>query len=108
MTEKSLILTNTFTKEGYKTFTYRWFDDEDIGWSDIFKFITSKTGFAANYYTVFINGRKINYEKLDRENRFDLDNFVYYELDGRKTSTGTVSLGINPHTFVHHNVIFHW
>ena len=108
MTEKSLIITNTLTKEGYKTFTYRWYDNQDIGWADIFKFIRSKTGFAPNYYTAMINGRQVKYNELKKADDFDLDNFVYYEMNGNKTSTGTVSLGINLHTLVHNNVIFQW
>ena len=108
MTEKSLIICNTFTKKGYKTFTYRWNDDEQVGWKDIFKFISQKTGFAANYYTVNINGIRRKYDELFELCDFDFDNFVYYEKDGRKTSNGVINLGINLGTFVHNNVILQW
>lgn len=108
MTEKSLIITNVFSKNGYKTYTYRWLDDEDITWKDIFQFVYSKTSFTPDFYTIHIGGKTFKYEDLAQYKEFCIDDYLYYNTDGTKTSTGTLTFGTNMNTFTHHNVILQW
>ena len=109
MSEKSLIITNVFSKYGYKTYTYRWFNSDEITWKDIFEFIYKKTSFTPNYYTVSIAGKIYKYDNLLRDyGEFNINDFIYYNQDGSKTSTGTITLGTDMNTFVHNNVILQW
>jgi hypothetical protein len=91
----SLIMSNVFTKMGRQTFTLRWGDEEIMNWSKIYDFLYKKSGMLPKYHKIKIDRNYINHEKILNIEKFDLNDFAYYDLKGNATQTGLLKIRIN-------------
>ena len=61
----SLIITNILTTKGYKTFTMRWDEHDEITWNDIYEYVSQKSGIEKNYIEFKVNSSYIKYRDIE-------------------------------------------
>jgi len=90
---------------GEQTFTLRWEQEEHIDWRKIYDFIYEKSGFHQKYHKIKIDRNYIKYEKINEFPPFDLNDFVYYDGNGKTTQVGLLKTCVNELAFrnIHDN-----
>tara|TARA_X000000368_G_scaffold407015_1_gene385978 strand:+ start:445 stop:777 length:333 start_codon:yes stop_codon:yes gene_type:complete len=97
----SLIISNVFTKMGEQTFTLRWEHGENINWCKIYDFIYKKSGVHPKYHKIQIERNYIKYEKINNYPAFNLNDFVYYDNNGKATQIGLLKTCLDEYALKH-------